>query len=79
MLGNERRKKILELLQEDGSARVKELSILFKVSEPTIRQDLEKLEQEGYIVREHGGAFLTTVSKQVGTLSLQHMENLDKK
>jgi DeoR/GlpR family transcriptional regulator of sugar metabolism len=79
MLGNERRQKILELLQEDGSARVKELGILFKVSEPTIRQDLEKLEQEGYIVREHGGAFLRTVSKQVGTLSLQHMENLDKK
>ena len=57
MLPEQRRLKILELLQEDGSARVSYLSKTFDVSEPTIRQDLEKLEAEGYIMREHGGAF----------------------
>ena len=79
MLANERKMKILELIQEDGSARVKKLSEMFNVTEPTIRQDLEKLEAEGHIVREHGGAYLKTISHQVQTLSLQHTENLDLK
>jgi DeoR/GlpR family transcriptional regulator of sugar metabolism len=79
MLAATRRERILELIQEEGSARVKVLSALFKVSEPTIRQDLEKLEAEGFVVREHGGAFLRTVSQQVGSMSLQHTENMEKK
>lgn len=79
MLAQERRIKILELLQEEGSARVSYLSDAFGVSEPTVRQDLERLEQEGHIIREHGGAYLRSVSSQVRSLSLQHMENMDKK
>jgi DeoR/GlpR family transcriptional regulator of sugar metabolism len=79
VLARERRMKILELLQEEGSARVSYLSDAFGVSEPTVRQDLERLEQEGHIVREHGGAHLRSVSTQVRSLSLQHMENMDKK
>lgn len=79
MLGQTRRMKILELLQEEGSARVTYLSEIFEVSEPTVRQDLEKLERQGYVLREHGGAFLRSVSQQVRSLSLQHTENLDKK
>lgn len=71
--------KILELLQEEGAARVSYLSDAFGVSEPTIRQDLERLEQEGHIIREHGGAYLRSVSSQVRSLSLQHMENIEKK
>jgi DeoR/GlpR family transcriptional regulator of sugar metabolism len=33
-------------LQEDGSAKVLDLAKVFKVTEVTIRQDLEKLEKE---------------------------------
>ena len=54
MLANQRRDKMLELLREDGSAKVINLAKIFKVSEVTIRQDLEKLEQDGFIKREHG-------------------------
>ena len=79
MLAITRRNKILELLKEEGSARVNKLSKIFNVSEPTIRQDLEKLETEGFIIREHGGAFLKSISYKVRTLSLQHLENMDKK
>jgi len=79
LLAVQRRERILELIQEEGSARVKVLASIFKVSEPTIRQDLETLEGQGHVTREHGGAFLRTVSQQVGSLTLQHMENLDKK
>ena len=79
MLAEQRRLKILELLQEDGSARVSNLSKTFDVSEPTIRQDLEKLEGEGYIVRQHGGAFLKDVPQQVQNLALHHQENMEQK
>ena len=79
LLAEPRRRKILEWLQEEGSARVRDLSAAFKVSEATIRQDLERLEVEGYISREHGGAYLKTMPRQVETLSLQHLENMDKK
>ena len=79
LLAEPRRRKILDWLQEEGSARVRDLSAAFSVSEATIRQDLEKLETDGHVTRQHGGAFLRTVPRQVETLSLQHMENLDKK
>ena len=79
LLAEPRRRKILEWLQEEGSARVRDLSAAFEVSEATIRQDLERLEADGYITREHGGAFLKTLPRQVETLSLQHLENMDKK
>ena len=45
MLAHHRREKILELLREDGSAKVLNLARIFKVTEVTIRQDLEKLEK----------------------------------
>ena len=79
MFAEKRRMKILELLREEGSARVRDLSKMFSVSEPTIRQDLEKLENGGTITREHGGAFLKSVPQQVQSMSLEHLDNMDKK
>ena len=79
MLANQRREKILELIREDGSAKVINLARIFKVSEVTVRQDLEKLEQDGYIKREHGGAFLTNVEDSVKSFIPLNRENLDKK
>lgn len=58
---NQRRVKILHLIREDGHAKVQDLSKIFNVTDVTIRQDLEALEQMGYIQREHGGAFLKGV------------------
>ena len=57
MFQDQRREKILQLLQENGSCRVQELKELFQVSEPTIRGDLQSLEKSGLITRQHGGAF----------------------
>jgi len=79
MLATQRREKIVDLLREDGSAKVLDLAKIFKVTEVTIRQDLEKLDKEGIIIREHGGAFLKNVKDQVKTFSLANQENLDKK
>ncbi|MEJ5963730.1 DeoR/GlpR family DNA-binding transcription regulator [Pedobacter immunditicola] len=79
MLPNQRREKILDLLKEDGSAKVVDLAKLFKVTEVTIRQDLEKLEKDDLILREHGGAYLKNVEDQVKAFSLVHLDNMDKK
>lgn len=79
MLPNQRREKILELIQEDGQAKVVNLSRLFKVTEVTIRQDLERLEKDGLIVREHGGAFLKNANANVRNLTLQNQDHLDEK
>jgi DeoR/GlpR family transcriptional regulator of sugar metabolism len=79
MLPNQRREKILELIKEDGHAKVIDLSRIFKVTEVTIRQDLEKLEREGFIKREHGGAFLKNVESHVRSITLRNQENLAEK
>ncbi|MBE7169082.1 MAG: DeoR/GlpR transcriptional regulator [Williamsia sp.] len=79
MTATQRRDKILELIKEDGSAKVVDLSRLFKVTEVTIRQDLEKLDKDGLVVREHGGAFLKNIEDQVRAFSLANQENMDKK
>lgn len=44
---NQRRVKILDLIREDGHAKVQELSRIFNVTDVTIRQDLEALEKLG--------------------------------
>jgi DeoR/GlpR family transcriptional regulator of sugar metabolism len=79
LLAEPRRRRILEWIQEEGAARVRDLAAAFHVSEATIRQDLERLEADGGITREHGGAFLSSVPSQVGALTLQRQENMDRK
>ncbi len=79
MFAEQRRQKILDLLIEEGSTSVSALTKTFEVTAPTVRQDLERLEKDGYIVRKHGGAFLKSVPEQVQSMSLHHKENMDKK
>lgn len=79
MLPNQRREKILELIREDGHAKVLDLSKIFKVTEVTIRQDLERLEKEGFIEREHGGAFLKNIGTHVKNIALQNQNNIPEK
>lgn len=76
---NQRRDKILDMIREDGQAKVSDLSRLFKVTEVTIRQDLERLEQEGLIRREHGGAILNQTRDGVGELQLVNQQNMEAK
>lgn len=80
ILPNKRREKIIDFLKEDGSAKVIDLAKLFKVTEVTIRQDLEKLEDKGLIIREHGGAFLKKNEDSSSNFPLMvHQENLEEK
>ncbi len=75
----QRRDKILAMIREDGQAKVADLSRIFKVTEVTIRQDLERLEQAGYVRREHGGAILNQDRNDIGELQLVNRQNMDAK
>lgn len=79
MLSTVRRQRIIEWIEEEGSARVRDLAQAFEVTEATIRQDLERLEESGRITREHGGAFLNSVASQVASHALHHQVEMDRK
>lgn len=68
MLAVERRKKITQIINENESVLVTELSKLFEVTEETIRRDLEKLEKLGILVRTYGGA--TIVESNVSEMPI---------
>ncbi len=54
----ERYKKILELLSPGNYVSVDTLSRNLYVSTPTIRRDLNALQEMGFVLRNHGGAIL---------------------
>ncbi len=47
-----------EILEREGKASVEELAAALDVSAATVRRYLDRLEQEGRVVRSHGGAVL---------------------
>jgi DeoR family fructose operon transcriptional repressor len=51
-----RRLEIKEIIKKDKSVSVADLSRSYKVSELTIRRDLKKLEDTGFLEKVHGGA-----------------------
>lgn len=61
MLKPERIQQIKDTIYEHKQITVAALSQQMKVSEATIRNDLEELEQEGYLTRFHGGARINSL------------------
>lgn len=56
MLSAERRQGIVDQVRSEGRVEVAGLSQTWKVSEDTIRRDLNELADEGLVRRVHGGA-----------------------
>ena len=56
MLAEERRIRILQMLEEKNAVQLGELATLFRVSTETVRRDLLTLEKQGRLQRTHGGA-----------------------
>jgi DeoR family transcriptional regulator of aga operon len=78
LLNEERRREILGVVHRDGRALVKDLARHFRISQITIRKDLEVLDGQGAIQRTHGGA----LPVQAGALldpSLREKEKLHSK
>jgi len=66
LLVGERRRLIVEHVEEYGRATVEELSQKFHTSAVTIRADLEALANASAIVRSHGGALpVVSVSRDI--------------
>lgn len=75
-----RHQHILETLAARQNATVNELSSLLKVSEVTIRADLNQLAGEGKVIRERGGARLAEERiRQEYTYQTRKSLNADKK
>lgn len=56
MLAEERFGRILNIIEEEGSAEVSELMEKLNASESTIRRDLNAMDAKGLLVKVHGGA-----------------------
>lgn len=72
MLPMKRLNDIKEILITDKQADVSTLAHKLKVTEATIRRDLEKLEEEQFLTRTHGGAIL---NEQVPTIASAFVQN----
>jgi DeoR/GlpR family transcriptional regulator of sugar metabolism len=59
MYKEERQKLIVDLLDKTRSLKVSDLADKFKVSEMTIRRDLDVLAREGLLQKTYGGAIAT--------------------
>ncbi|PRX27191.1 DeoR family transcriptional regulator [Orenia metallireducens] len=76
MIAEERRKEIIKIINEENAVKVKDLSKAFKVTDETIRSDLNKLEEENLLKRTHGGAIAIDTNSE---LSFHIRENKYKK
>jgi len=79
MFALERRKIIMEKLYARQRVTIKELSEEMDVSEATLRTDLTKMEEEGLLLRTHGGAILTNELENETTFSNRERKNKNEK
>lgn len=75
----ERRKHILDLIEEGNSITVGELCHLLNVSDMTIRRDLRSLSNAGLLERVHGGALLRRGRSYEPPYITRMVENIQKK
>lgn len=75
----ERRSIIMKLLKERHRVTVKELAEKIDVSEATLRTDLNQLEEEGLLIRTHGGAVLNEDEEVERSFSVRKMRNIEEK
>jgi DeoR family transcriptional regulator, aga operon transcriptional repressor len=71
LLAEQRRRKILELLEQKGQITVTDLVERFSISAVTARGDLDALASSGAAVRSHGGAVRQTEANRDYPLRLK--------
>jgi len=76
----ERRQSLLELLNTQPGLRVPEIAQTLNVSEGTVRNDLNALEDEGFLNRVHGGAVLNSAMHPINAaFGIRHQEHAKEK
>lgn len=71
----ERQQKILDHLKQKHFSSVKELSEIVWVSESSVRRDVKKLEQKGYVKQIYGGIVLSEYENSVVPIDLRDNSN----
>lgn len=80
MYNLERQQEIVDILEKNGSISVNKLSKILYTSAPTIRRDLTVLENQGKILRTHGGAVLRkTAENEIPLILREDSNNKSKK
>lgn len=79
MLIAERRKRILEEVENRNSVSVTELCHLLSVSDMTIRRDLRVLSEGGLVERVHGGALARRDHSNALRYEIRSTENIHQK
>jgi DeoR family fructose operon transcriptional repressor len=66
----------LDILRKQPGLRVPELAVALNVSEGTVRNDLNALEQQAFLIRVHGGAVLNQQGQfQNSSFMRRHQQN----
>jgi DeoR/GlpR family transcriptional regulator of sugar metabolism len=79
MLAVERQHRILEMLSRSRAVATARAAKVLAVSEETVRRDFEKLEADGQICREHGGAIRINDSQRDLPLDSRETANVAEK
>lgn len=79
MLAQERQREILNRVLAGGSVRVASLARELSVTDETIRRDLERLDQEGKLIRIHGGALPPEKDRRDLPFGVREAVNLEAK
>src|SRR5271168_5482565 len=80
LLAEERRFRIREVLSRERTVTASELIRTLGVTAATVRRDLAALEQEGVLVRSHGGAVsrMSSTNFQPSYETLSHSHSSEK-
>lgn len=83
-VNNERLHQILQMIEQKGEVQLQQLKEFFpEVSVMTLRRDLTSLENDGHLIRTHGGAVstkkLSAVSGEEDAYSRRAAENIEAK
>lgn len=79
MIVEERRQKVLELVNERGFMALAELAKTLNTSESTIRRDLDYWNQHGLIKRTHGGAVFRDDAQNMPALEERTLREIEEK
>lgn len=73
MIKEERQKALLALLDKQEFVKVTDITDKINVTEMTVRRDLKELEEQGKLIRVHGGA-KASGKKDLSHFELSHIE-----
>lgn len=81
MLAEERRFRIREMLTAQRTIAASDLCVALGVTAATVRRDLAALEQDGVLVRSHGGAVsrMSSTNFQPSYEALSHTQSIEKR